>query len=54
MGSGDKFRFGRMHPGIVALGVSVGRRMEHEWSIHMDLILWQMYIGFGRGYEEFR
>lgn len=53
MGSGDKFRFDRMHPGIFALGVSVGRRMEHEWSIAVELLIWRLYIGIGKGYEEF-
>ena len=52
MGSGDKFRFGLMPRGMIAFGFSIGRMKEHEWSIHIDLILWQMYIGIGKGYEE--
>lgn len=54
MGSGDKFRFSWMPEGYVSLGMAVGRMKEHEWSIHVDLILWKIYIGIGRGYEEFR
>jgi hypothetical protein len=53
MGSGDKFRIGRMPSNILALGMSIGRRCEHEWSIHIDLIVIQIYIGFGKGYEDF-
>lgn len=54
MGSGDKFRIAWMDSRIFALGVSVGRMCEHEWSIHIDLIKVSIYIGFGKGYEEFR
>lgn len=54
MGSGDNFRFGPMPKGMIGYGISIGRMMEHEWSIHIDLILWRMYIGIGKGYEEFR
>lgn len=54
MGSGKKFRIDWLPEGIFALGMSVGRMMEHEWSIHVDLIKVQIYIGFGKGYEEFR
>jgi len=53
MGSGDKFRISWMDWKIWALGVSIGRRCEHEWSIHIELIRIRIYIGFGRGYEEF-
>jgi len=54
MGSGDKFRFGWMPRGMFAFGLSIGRMHEHEWSIHIDIIFWRMYIGIGKGYEEFR
>lgn len=53
MGSGDKFRFGLMPKGVWSVGVAVGRMTEHEWSIHVELLFWRLYIGFGRGYEEF-
>lgn len=53
MGSGDKFRFGLMPKGVWSVGVAVGRMTEHEWSIHVELLFWRLYIGFGRGYKEF-
>lgn len=53
MGSGNKFRIELMDRKIVALGFSIGRMCEHEWSIHIELIKIRIYIGFGRGYEEF-
>lgn len=53
MGSGDKFRFGLMPKGIWSIGVSVGRMTEHEWSIAVELLIWRLYIGIGKGYEEF-
>jgi hypothetical protein len=54
MGSGDKFRFGWMPKHMFSFGVAVCHMSEHEWSIHIDLIFWQVYIGVGKGYEEFR
>ena len=54
MGSGEKFRINWMPEGIFSLGISGGRMLEHEWSFHIDLIKAQIYIGFGKGYEEFR
>lgn len=53
MGSGDKFRFGMMHPKVWSLGLSVVIRGEHEVSISINLIKWEIYIGIGKGYEEF-
>lgn len=53
MGSGKKFRIDWQHPKFVSLGISIGRMSEHEWSIHIDLIKITIYIGFGKGYEEF-
>lgn len=29
------------------------KRSEHEVSIHIDLLKTRIYIGFGKGYEEF-
>ncbi len=54
MGSGKKFRVTWLGSNFVSLGLFVGKRCEHEWSIHIDLIKIQFYIGFGKGYEEFR
>jgi hypothetical protein len=53
MGSGKRFRIGLMPYNIVSIGVSVGRKCEHEWSIHIELLVVRIYIGFGKGYEEF-
>jgi hypothetical protein len=53
MRSGKRLRIGLMPYNIVSIGVSVGRRCEHEWSIHVELLLVRVYLGFGRGYEEF-
>lgn len=54
MGSGKRFRitWWDSHP-IVALGIAVALRSEHEVSIHIDLLKTRIYIGFGKGYEEF-
>jgi hypothetical protein len=54
MGSGDKLRFKWFESNYVSLGIFIGRRCEHEWSINIDLIKFGIYIGFGKGYEEFR
>lgn len=54
MGSGKKFRVSWMPKGIVSVGMSIGAMCEHEWSIHIELIKVRIYIGFGKGYEEFR
>lgn len=53
MGSGNKFRISWMHPNHISLSLSVMYRGEHELSIHIDLIKISIYIGFGKGYEEF-
>lgn len=54
MGSGSKFRLNWLGSNFVSLGIFVGRRCEHEWSIKIDLVKFGIYIGFGKGYEEFR
>ena len=54
MGSGEKFRLKWISESYVSLGLFIGRRCEHEWSIHIDLIKVSIYIGIGKGYEEFR
>lgn len=53
MGSGKKFRVSWMHKRHWALGVTFCTRSEHEVSIHIELIKVRVYIGFGKGYEEF-
>ena len=53
MGSGKKFRITLAHPGHWGLGAFLGIRSEHEVSVHIELIKINIYIGFGKGYEEF-
>lgn len=52
MGSGKKFRVSWMDRRIVAFGISAMYKGEHEFSIHIDLIKINIYIGFGKGYDE--
>lgn len=52
MGSGDKLRLSWMSSNVIALGFGIIRNGEHELSIHIDLIKVQIYIGFGKGYDE--
>lgn len=54
MGSGKRFRitWWGSYP-VVALGIAVALRSEHKVSIHIDLLKTRIYIGFGKGYEEF-
>lgn len=54
MGSGSKFRINWLPGGNFGLGVHFGVRMEHEVSIDIVLFKLNIYIGFGKGYEEFR
>jgi len=53
MGSGKKFRVSWETFPVWAVGVSLAFRSEHEISIHIELVKVRIYIGFGRGYEEF-
>lgn len=53
MGSGDKFRFQWMPRQVWAIGMSFITRGEHEISIQIDLLKASIYIGIGKGYEEF-
>ena len=53
MGSGKKFRMSWQSFPVWAVGIAVALRSEHEISIHIDLVKVRIYIGFGRGYEEF-
>ena len=53
MGSEKRLRIGWMNYPVIAIGLSAALRSEHEVSIHIDLIKVRIYIGFGKGYEEF-
>lgn len=53
MGSGKKFRITWMESDIIRLGISGGRKCEREWSFFIDLIKISIYIGIGKGYEQF-
>jgi len=52
MGSGKKFRIDWMPRNFVSIGMSIVYKGEHDLSIHFDLIKIQIYIGFGKGYDE--
>lgn len=49
MGSGSKFKFSKMEG--VGLGVYISR-FPHQLSININFIMWNLYIGFGKGYDE--
>ena len=51
MGSGKRLRFGH-NPRVFNIGVTVIPRSEHALSIHIGLTWFQIYIGFGKGYDE--
>lgn len=53
MGSGDKFRFSWNMWRHWDLGVAVVFYGEHEVSIYINLVRCSIYIGLGKGYEEF-
>lgn len=50
MGSGSKFQFDTNYRGF-AIGFSVSR-FPHTVSLNILLGFWQIYIGFGKGYDE--
>lgn len=50
MGSGPKFSIISNYQGF-AVGFGV-RRFPHSVSIDVMLGFWQIYIGFGKGYDE--
>lgn len=54
MGSGDRFRISLMPLNYFSIGIAGGYKLEHVWSLHIDLFKVRVYIGFGKGYEEFR
>ncbi len=51
MGSGKRLEITRSQEGSVALGVSISR-WPHALSIGIAFFVWDIYIGFGKGYDE--
>jgi hypothetical protein len=49
MGSGPRFQISRIDG--FGLGIYVGR-FPHSISININLIMINVYIGFGKGYDE--
>lgn len=53
MGSGKKFRVS-WHPwNLWDVGFAVVFRSEHEVSIHINFLRFGVYVGIGKGYEDF-
>jgi hypothetical protein len=50
MGSGSRFEINRLN-GQVGLGVYISK-FPHQLSINISLIVFNIYIGFGKGYDE--
>lgn len=50
MGSGDRFSFQRSTDSI-ALGIQIGK-FPHALSIGISFLVWDIYFGFGKGYDE--
>jgi hypothetical protein len=53
MGSGKKFRIMWESYPVYSIGASMAFRSEHEVSIHLNFVKLLIYIGIGKGYEEF-
>jgi len=53
MGSGKKFRITWQKFPVYSIGATLAFRSEHEVSIHLEFIKLSIYIGIGKGYEEF-
>jgi hypothetical protein len=51
MGSGDRFRI-RWSYDYWSLGISIVPRAEHRISVSINLIKIEIYMGFGKGYDE--
>lgn len=49
MGSGSKFEITKMEG--LGLGIYVSR-FPHQLSININFIVWNVYLGFGKGYDE--
>lgn len=52
MGSGAKFRYYSAYD-MFALGFQVVPHGEHRLSVHINLGFWHLYLGFGKGYDEY-
>jgi hypothetical protein len=51
MGSGSKFRSDSDYT-FIAFGLAIIPKGEHALSIHINLVFWHFYFGFGKGYDE--
>jgi hypothetical protein len=49
MGAGPKFQINMIHG--VSLGIYIDT-FPHKLSITISLIKWNIYFGFGKGYDE--
>ena len=49
MGAGPKFSINKMEG--IALGIYIDR-FPHQLSISFQIIKWNIYFGFGKGYDE--
>lgn len=52
MGSGDRFSITWMHFGHWCLGLSYVPNFPHRHSFYINLLKIQIYIAFGKGYDE--
>ena len=50
MGSGSRFKFTQNFSSF-AIGFAINR-WPHTVSVYISILFWDMYIGFGKGYEE--
>lgn len=53
MGSGKKFRIRWESCPVYSIGMTLAFHSEHEVSIRLNFIKLSIYIGIGKGYEEF-
>lgn len=51
MGSGKKLRCSWDYD-FYALGIVIIPKSEHTVSIHINLVVFSIYIGLGKGYDE--
>ena len=50
MGAGDRFKFW-MNPNSIGLGLAFSN-FPHTLSIHANVLVFNLYIGFGKAYHE--
>jgi hypothetical protein len=50
MGSGPRFEINKLND-QVGFGIYISK-FPHQLSINISLILFNIYIGFGKGYDE--